>query len=35
MFLEILKACYLDHYRLKLWFNFAPEYLHAISVSAQ
>ncbi|MDE6553967.1 MAG: DUF2442 domain-containing protein [Muribaculaceae bacterium] len=21
MFLEILKACYLDHYRLKLWFN--------------
>lgn len=21
MFLEILRACYLDHYRLKLWFN--------------
>lgn len=21
MFLEILKACYLDHYKLKLWFN--------------
>ena len=21
MFLEIVKACYLDHYRVKLWFN--------------
>ena len=21
MFLEIIKACYLDHYRIKLWFN--------------
>ena len=21
MFLEIIKACYLDHYRVKLWFN--------------